>query len=84
MPNLPHIPGAKKKGVLLLSSEDDFKKLEGYLINDTVCIDGPAKAALSLAKLIQEKHKVAIKIISSDKLEGELPADIEVIDSPIQ
>ncbi len=84
MPNLPHIPGAKKKGVLLLSSEDDFKKLDGYLINDTVCIDGPAKVALDLAKLIHEKHKVGIKIISTDKFEGELPADIEVIDSPIQ
>lgn len=84
MAKLPQIPGAKKKGVLLLSSEDDFKKLDGYLINDTVCIDGPAKAAFGLAKLIREKHKVGIKIISTDKLEGELPADIEVIDSPIQ
>jgi acetyl-CoA synthase len=87
MASLPQIPGAKKKGVLLLSPGDDFKKLDGYLINDTVCIDGPAEAAFSLAKLIQEKHKVGIKIISTDKLEnngGELPADIEVIDSPIQ
>ena len=84
MAKLPQIPGAKKKGVLLLRPGDDLKKLDGYLINDTVCIDGPAKAAFGLAKLIQEKHKVGIKIISADKFEGELPADIEVIDSPIQ
>ncbi len=83
---------------MLLSPGDDLKKLDEYLINDTVCIDGPAKTAFGLAKLIREKHKVAIKIISPDKLEnyglasgsqshkleGELPADIEVINSPIQ
>ncbi len=85
MPNLPQIPGARKKGVVLLSSEDDFKKLDDYLINDTVCIDGPAQLALKLAKLIQEKHKVGIKLINNlDKLSEELPAGIEVINSPIQ
>jgi len=85
MPSLPQIPGARKKGVVLLSSEDDFKKIDDYLINDTVCIVGPAQVALKLAKLIQEKHKVGIKLINSlDKLSEELPADIEVINSPIQ
>ncbi|MDD5465708.1 MAG: acetyl-CoA decarbonylase/synthase complex subunit alpha/beta [Candidatus Omnitrophica bacterium] len=85
MPSLPQIPGARKKGVVLLSSEDDFKKLDDYLINDTVCIDGPAQPALKLARLIQEKHKVGIKLVNSlDKFSEELPADIEVINSPIQ
>jgi len=107
MANLPQIPGARKKGVVLISSEDDFKKLDDYLINDTVCIDGPLQAGLRLAKLIHDKHKVAIKLISIDKftpletgcrrqpsdtfgvlsltgLNAELPADIEVINSPIQ
>jgi len=83
--NLPQIPGARKKGVVLLSSEDDFKKLDGYLINDTVCIDGPGQLALKLARLIQEKHKVGIKLINSlGTLSEELPADVEVINSPIQ
>lgn len=81
---LPQIPGARKKGVLLISSEDDFKKLDELLINDTVCIDGPAPAALKLAKLIQDKYKVAIKLVSSDKSGIELPADVEEINSPIQ
>ncbi len=81
---LPQIPGARKKGVQLLSSEDDFKKLDDYLINDTVCIAGPSGVALRVAKLIQDKHKVAIKLVSVDELNLELPADIEVINSPIQ
>ena len=34
MANLPAIPGARKKGVVLLNSKDDFKKLDEYLIND--------------------------------------------------
>lgn len=85
MPSLPQIPGARKKGVVLLSSEDDFKKLDAYLINDTVCIDGPAQAALKLAKLIQAKYKVGIKLINNlDKLNEDLPAGIEAINSPIQ
>ena len=83
--NLPQIPGARKKGVVLLSSEDDFKKLDEYHINDTVCIDGPINLALSLAELIHEKYKVGVKVVSPDKPQNpkELSADIEVIASPI-
>jgi hypothetical protein len=84
MSSLPQIPGARKKGVVLLSSEDDLKKLDDYLINDTVCIDGPAKLVLNLAELIHEKYKVGVKVVSAHKFQGELPADIELIDSPIQ
>ncbi|MFA5093001.1 MAG: acetyl-CoA decarbonylase/synthase complex subunit alpha/beta [Candidatus Omnitrophota bacterium] len=83
--NLPQIPGARKKGVVLISSEDDFKKLDEYLINDTVCIQGEASIALRLAKLIQEKYKVAIKLVNNvDHFDQELPADVEVINSAIQ
>jgi acetyl-CoA synthase len=82
--NLPQIPGARKKGVVLISSEEDFKKLDAYLINDTVCIDGPAAIALKVAKLLHEKYKVAIKLINADKVAGDLPAGIQVINSPIQ
>ncbi len=82
--NLPAIPGARKKGVVLISSQDDFNKLDTYLINDTVCIEGPIKPALKLAKLIQEKYKVAIKLVSEDKFSEELPKDIQIINSPIQ
>jgi acetyl-CoA synthase len=82
--NLPSIPGARKKGVVLISSEDDIKKLDTYLINDTVCIDGPAGVVLKLAKLICEKYKVAVKVISTQQFSGELPADIQVMNSPIQ
>ncbi|MGD0336952.1 MAG: acetyl-CoA decarbonylase/synthase complex subunit alpha/beta [Candidatus Omnitrophota bacterium] len=84
MANLPQIPGARKKGVALLSPGDDFKKLDEYLINDTVCIDGPIQSSLDLAKLINEKYKVGVKVVSQDKFEGELPAGIEIINSPIQ
>ena len=86
MSNLPQIPGARKKGVVFLSSDDDFKKLDDYHINDTVCIDGPSKLAFSLAESIHEKYKVGVKVVSQDKPQNpkELSADIEVIDSPIQ
>jgi len=82
--NLPQIPGARKKGVVFISSEDDFKKLDSYLINDTVCIDGPAGVVFKLAKLICEKYKVAVKVISTDQPIMELPAEIQIIPSPIQ
>jgi acetyl-CoA synthase len=96
--NYPQIPGARKKGVLLLNSEDDFKKLDSYLINDTVCIDGPVEAALRLAKLIYEKYKVEVKVVNVEgtwpleelgqcgpvaKLRGCSPGS-EIINSPIQ
>ena len=81
---LPQIPGARKKGVVLLSSSDDVKKLDDYLINDTVCIGGAAEVTFDLAKSIHEKYKVGVKVVSPDKFEGELPAGIEIINSPIQ
>ena len=82
--NLPPIPGARKKGVLLLSVEDDFKKLDDQLINDTVCIDGSIEVAIKLAKLIHDKYKVTIKLVSANNLNEELPVYLEVINSPIQ
>jgi acetyl-CoA synthase len=92
--NLPQIPGARKKGVILLSSEDDFKKLDSYLINDTVCIEGPAEAAFALAKLIHEKYKVGVKVVfphgehprNSNERGVSLPDSdhIQLINSPIQ
>ncbi|MCG2713535.1 MAG: CO dehydrogenase/CO-methylating acetyl-CoA synthase complex subunit beta [Candidatus Omnitrophica bacterium] len=84
MPTLPQIPGARKKGVFLITSESDFKKLDSYLINDTVCISGPLRIALHCALLIQEKHKVGIKIVSTDISDEILASDIELISSPIQ
>ena len=84
MPTLPQIPGARKKGVFLLTCENDFKKLDNYLISDTVCISGPLKIALHFARLIQEKHKVGIKIVSTDIIDAALPSDIELMPSPIQ
>ena len=95
--NLPAIPGARKKGVVLISSEDDIKKLDTYLINDTVCVEGQAGIAFRLAKLICEKYKVAVKVISTDndsrlshpELNGIAPVsacgeNIQIINSPIQ
>jgi len=80
---LPQIPGARKKGVVLFSSKDDFKKLDDYLINDTVCIDGPPEAALKLADLIHQKYKVAVKLVSTDNSVNHSSAEIEIINSPI-
>ena len=82
--NLPQIPGARKKGVVLFSSWDDFNKLDEYLINDTVCIEGATGIALKLAGLIHQKYKVGIKLACTDKSSAELPADIQIINSPIQ
>ncbi|MGA2774554.1 MAG: acetyl-CoA decarbonylase/synthase complex subunit alpha/beta [Candidatus Omnitrophota bacterium] len=84
MSPLPQIPGAKKKGVLLLSSKEDFNKLDSFLINDTVCISGPAKSAFDLARSINEKYKVEVKLVAEGKLEETLPVGIEVMSSPIQ
>ncbi|MFA5177744.1 MAG: acetyl-CoA decarbonylase/synthase complex subunit alpha/beta [Candidatus Omnitrophota bacterium] len=84
MPTLPHIPGAKKKSVLFLSSEDDFKKIDEQFINDTVCIDGPGETAFNLARSIHEKYKVGVKLVREDKFDGPLPEGIEIINSPIQ
>jgi len=84
MSPLPQIPGAKKKGVLLLSSKEDRSKLEGFLINDTVCVSGPSRSALDLARLINEKYKVDVKLVTEDKLEETLPSGIEAMNSPIQ
>ncbi|MCX5709819.1 MAG: acetyl-CoA decarbonylase/synthase complex subunit alpha/beta [Candidatus Omnitrophica bacterium] len=83
MGTLPQIPGARKRGVVLLSSPEDLKKLDDYLINDTVCIDGAGKQAFDLARAINEKYKVGVKVVSSDKFEGTMPAGIEAIESPI-
>ncbi|MCX5710870.1 MAG: acetyl-CoA decarbonylase/synthase complex subunit alpha/beta [Candidatus Omnitrophica bacterium] len=83
MGTLPQIPGARKKGVILLSSPEDLKKLDEYLINDTVCIDGPGKQAFDLARIINEKYKVGVKVISNEKFEGTLPAEIEAISGQI-
>ena len=82
--NLPAIPGARKKGVVVINSVDDFKKLDSYLINDTVCIDGPVGAGLKLAKLICEKYKVAVKLIAPLPDSGQLPEDIQITNTPIQ
>jgi len=84
MSNLPQIPGARKKGVLLLSSSDDLKKIDEQLIVDTVCIDGPAGAALSLARSIHEKYKVGVKVVAKDGFDAAMPAEIEAIGSPIK
>lgn len=83
MPNLPNIPGAKKKGVVYLASPDDFKKLDDYLINDTVCIEGPFPLSFDLAKQIHEKYKVGVKVVSQEKFSGQLPENIEQIEGRI-
>ncbi|MDD5131011.1 MAG: hypothetical protein PHS66_08215, partial [Candidatus Omnitrophica bacterium] len=82
--NLPQIPGARKKGVVLISSIDDLQKLGAYLINDTVCVDGSTGVEFKVAKLISEKYKIGVKVVSSQKPSSQLPADIQIINSPIQ
>ncbi|MBM3244704.1 MAG: CO dehydrogenase/CO-methylating acetyl-CoA synthase complex subunit beta [Candidatus Omnitrophica bacterium] len=84
MANLPQIPGAKKRGVLHLSCNEDFKKIEEQLINDTVCINGPARAAFGLACSIHEKYKVGVKVVTNEPFNEPLPVEIEAIASPIR
>ena len=83
MANLPQIPGAKKRGVVLFGASDDIGKLDEYFINDTVCIDGPAESALRLAREVHDKYKVAVKLVNTDKPAEELPAGIEAVNSAI-
>ncbi|MCM8796882.1 MAG: acetyl-CoA decarbonylase/synthase complex subunit alpha/beta [Candidatus Omnitrophica bacterium] len=84
MVNFPSIPGARKKGVVFLSSPEDVKKLDDYLINDTVVISGPTKFSCDLARLIYEKYKVEVKLVIQDNFTGCLPAEIEIMRSSIQ
>ncbi len=84
MANLPAIPGARKKGVILFDNSKGLEQLAEYIINDTVCIDGPAEAAISLARALKDKYRVPVKVVSIDKFAEELPADIEALSSPIQ
>ena len=84
MASLPQIPGARKNGVVLIASWDDLKKLDEYIINDTVCIDGPVAAVFDLAKFVHEKYKVGVKVVSQNKPAEEFPVGIEVMNSPIQ
>ncbi|MDD5770804.1 MAG: acetyl-CoA decarbonylase/synthase complex subunit alpha/beta [Candidatus Omnitrophica bacterium] len=70
--------------MVLLSSEEDLKKIDGYHINDTVCIDGPLDLAVGLAEKINSKHKVAIKIVTQGLPPGNTPEEVEVINSPIK
>jgi len=84
MANLPQIPGARKKGVVLISSQEDFKKLDEYLISDTVCVGGSGELGLKLSRFISEKYKVAVKLVSNTDLVEKLPEGIELVRSPIQ
>lgn len=84
MHSLPQIPGAKKKGVLLLTSKEGLKKLDSFLINDTVCISGSVEAALNLGRSINEKYKVEVKVVTEGRSEEILPSGIEIMNSPIQ
>jgi acetyl-CoA synthase len=79
-----NIPGARKRGVVLFSRADGLEKLEGCLVNDTVCVDGPAGAALDLARKIQERYRVGVKLVCKEELSSPLPDGIEAIHSPIQ
>ncbi|MCM8791561.1 MAG: acetyl-CoA decarbonylase/synthase complex subunit alpha/beta [Candidatus Omnitrophica bacterium] len=83
MTKFSEISGIKKRGVVLLIDETDFKKIEGYVINDTVCIQGESDSVFKLANYIREKYKVPIKIVS-DRVVDNLPDDIEIVNSPIQ
>ena len=82
--NLPQISGARKKGVVLVSSENDLDKLKDYLIDDTVCVEGPVPAAFKLAKFISEKYNVAVKVTAAGQPAFELPGQVQAIASPLQ
>jgi len=81
---LPQIPGAKKKGVLLLSSQEGLSKLEGFLINDTVCVSGPYRSAANLARVINEKYKVEVKLVADSAPQETLPEGIELVTGSIK
>lgn len=82
--NLPQIPGARKKGVVLVSSENDLDKLKDYLINDTVCVQGPLPAAFKLAKFISEKYNVGVKVTAAGQPAFQLPGQVQAIASSLQ
>jgi len=77
------IPGIKKRGVVFLTEPSEFKKLEGYIINDTVCVVGLGDFALEVSGYINEKYKVSVKLITDNK-NIDLGNDIEIIDVPIR
>ncbi len=83
--NLPQLPGARKKGVVLISSENDLDKLKDYLINDTVYVEGPLPAAFWLAKFINEKYGVGVKVSGTQAAaEVKLPEQVQAVESSVQ
>jgi len=77
------IAGIKKRGVVFLTEPSEFKKLEAHIINDTVCVVGLGDFALEVSRYINEKYRVAVKLITDNK-NIDLGNDIEAIDVPIR
>ncbi|MFA5198880.1 MAG: hypothetical protein WC432_05005, partial [Candidatus Omnitrophota bacterium] len=82
--NLPQIPGARKKGVVLITSEEDLGKLDSCLINDTVCVQGPFPVSLKFARIIRDKYKIPVKLVLEEGFPGEPPDDLQIIHTPVK
>lgn len=83
-PVLPEIPGAKKPGVFIIYSLDDYNEFLRYIISESVCVVGSNQIALSLARAIVSRYKIEVKLISSENLGKTDSFGIEVINTPLQ
>lgn len=83
-PVLPEIPGAKKNGVFLLYTLDDYKDFANRIIREPVCLVGSCPEAVEIARAIVLKFKVEVKLISRVRIDASLlPQEIEVINAPL-
>jgi len=83
-PVLPELPGAKKSGVSLLYTLDDYKEFSNRIIREPVCLVGSSQEAVEIAKSIVLKFKAEVKLVSRLTLDtSSLPAEIEVINIPL-
>ena len=82
---LPEIPGAKKDGVFVLNTLEDYKKFINSIIRETVCVVGSDERALNLAKAINAKFKVEVKLISQKPFDASLLVEgIEVVNLTVK
>ncbi|MBI4707061.1 MAG: FAD-dependent oxidoreductase [Candidatus Omnitrophica bacterium] len=82
---LPEISGAKKDGVFALNTLGDYRKFLTSIIRETVCVVGSDDRALNLAKAINAKFKVEVKLFSQRLFDQSLLVEgIEVINLSIK
>ena len=79
------IPGSKKDGVYTLNALEDYKDFVKRLIIHPICVVGSDESALGIARAVESRFKVEVKLITGMTLDASsVPPGIEVINSEVQ